>query len=74
MVRLRKRDWRFALLVAAHALFIAGFVRAQLGEAPPTTGGWRRIDVDAVKAKIRAGDLVGREADWYRVDDDDDVR
>ena len=67
MSRIRKRDWRFIVLVLVHALCIAGFIRSGMEVAPPETGGWRRIDVEAVRAKIREGDLVDREADWYRV-------
>jgi hypothetical protein len=65
--RLRKRDWRFLLLVLAHAVCIVGFVAGGLGGEPPATGGWRRVDLEELESRIRAGDLVKREADWYRV-------
>jgi hypothetical protein len=65
--RLRKRDWRFLVLVLVHVIGIAGFWSGGVGRTAGEAGGWRSIDVDAVKDKIDSGDLVDREADWYRV-------
>ncbi len=30
------------------------------------TGGWRRIDIEALTTRINAGDLVRKEAAWYK--------
>lgn len=67
MKRLRIRDWRFFLLVLVHAVCIVGFLSGGLDVAPPSTGGWRTVDLKELESRIRAGDLVDREADWYRV-------
>ena len=73
MRRLRARDGRFVLLALVHAIGIAGFLAAGVGGDASSRGGWRRIDVDAVRAKIRAGDLVEHEAEWYRAVPDSEV-
>ena len=66
MSRLKLRDWRFLVLVLVHAIGIAGFLSAGGGDGAVAAGSWRRIDTEAVKAKIRAGDLSDHEADWYQ--------
>ncbi len=66
MARLKLRDWRFLVLILAHVIGIAGFLSAGGGGGAVTAGTWRRIDTEAVKAKIRAGELSDHEADWYR--------
>ena len=67
MRRLRTRDWRFFLLALVHAVCIVGFVSEGLNVAPTATGGWRTVDLEELESRIREGDLVDREADWYRV-------
>ena len=74
MRRFRSCDWRFALLVLAHVIGIAGFLGAGDDSTASTRGSWRAIDTTAVRAKIRAGDLSSHEADWYRGVPDRDVR
>lgn len=64
--RLRKRDRGFVLLVVVHLVCIAGFIVGDRGSAASELGGWRRIDLPALLDKIRSGDLVEHEADWYR--------
>ena len=44
---------------------IAGYLASGVGVTPEESGGWRRIDFDAVEARIEAGELVRKEADWY---------
>ena len=66
MSRLKLRDWRFLILVLVHVIGIAGFLSAGGGDGAAMAGNWRRIDIEKVKAKIRAGDLSDHEADWYR--------
>jgi hypothetical protein len=53
--------------VLVHAICILGFVSQGLKVAPPATGGWRTVDLVKLEARIRDGDLVEHEADWYRV-------
>jgi len=64
--RIRKRDRKLVALWLAHAICIAGFLVTGVGAAAVEPRGWRRIDVDKVEHKIRAGDLVRHEADWWR--------
>ena len=77
MKRLRRRDWRFYLLLVAHLIGILGFVSAGLERPAPVIGGrgWRSVDRAELESRIRAGDLVDREADWYHVlDGEEDGR
>lgn len=70
-MKLRRRDLRFVALVGANLAGIAGFLVAGLRTADETPGGWRRIDREALEARIEAGDLVRHEARWYRVVEED---
>jgi len=65
--RLRTRDWRFFLLVLVHAVCIVGILSQGHHLAPPATGGWRSVNLKELKTRIRSGDLVDHEADWYHV-------
>jgi len=62
----RRREVRFLAFMLANLVCIAGYVASGIGAAPEGTGGWRRIDFQAVESRVDAGDLVRREADWYR--------
>lgn len=60
----RRREVRFLALAAINLACIAGYVAGGVGMTPEG-GGWRRIDYQAVEARMEAGDLVRKEADWY---------
>ncbi len=64
--RFKKTDWRLLVLVLAHGVGIAGFISADVEIAEAERSGWRKIDREALMEKIRSGDLVQHEADWYR--------
>jgi len=65
--RFKKTDWRLLVLVVAHGVAIAGFISADTQTVQAERSGWRKIDREALMEKIRSGDLVRHEADWYRV-------
>lgn len=62
----RWREARLLALVLANLVAIAGFLGGGGQQAPTQVGGWRRIDREALEARIRAGELSDREAQWYR--------
>ena len=62
---LRSREFRFLALVFANLICVAIFLGTGLQVPTRETGGWRRIDTEAVRARIEAGDLMSREASWY---------
>lgn len=62
----RWREMRLLALVLANLVAIAGFLEGGGQQAHTQVGGWRRIDVEAVQVRIRAGQLSDREAQWYR--------
>jgi len=62
----RWRELRLLALVLANLMAIAGFLGGGGQQAQTQIGGWRRIDLDAVVDRIRAGELSDREAQWYR--------
>ncbi len=66
-LKIRRRDRKFVAFVAANAVCIAAFIAGGVGSEAEAPGGWRRVDLKALKAKIQAGKLVKHEADWYRV-------
>ncbi len=58
-----------------HAACIIGILRAGFATRTAHTGGWRKVDREALDAKLRAEDLVKHEASWYRaVPEDGDRR
>ena len=59
-----RRELRFLALAAVNLVCIAGYVASGIGVSPEG-GGWRRIDYQAVEARIEAGELVRKEARWY---------
>ena len=66
MRRFRRRDRRFILLVLLNAICMVGFLASGIGTSDEKPGGWRRVDLNELKARIQSGRLVDREADWYR--------
>ena len=74
MRRFTKTDWRLLVLLVAHVVGIVGFVSAETETAQVERSGWRKVDQEALMEKIRAGDLVRHEADWYRVVPDETGR
>ena len=72
--RFATTDWRLLVLLAAHLVGIVGFISAETETAQPQRSGARKVDREALMDKIRAGDLVQHEADWYRVVPDEGER
>ncbi len=62
----RRREVQFLAVILINLFCIAAYVADGFGVRPEGTGGWRRIDIEAVESLIDAGDLVRKEADWYR--------
>ena len=62
----RLRELRLLVLILANLMAIAGFLGGGGQQAQTQVGGWRRIDLDAVRDRMRAGELSDREAQWYR--------
>ena len=62
----RRREVRFLGFMLVNLFCIAAYVAGGFGVRPEGAGGWRRIDIEAVESLIDAGDLVRKEADWYR--------
>jgi hypothetical protein len=67
---IRGRDVWFMVLLTANVLCLGGFLATEL-ETSQEQAGWRRIDIGAVEAKIRSGDLVRHEALWYHLDEEE---
>ncbi len=63
---LHRHDWELVLLIAAMLFTLGGFLLQQLGTVSREGASWRRIDTEAVRKLIQAGDLSDREAEWYR--------
>ncbi len=64
--KLHRHDWELLLLVIAMLVTLGGFLIQTLGTVAQEGAGWRRIDTEAVRRLIEAGDLSDREARWYR--------
>ena len=62
---MKRRDIKFAALIALNLVAIAGFLVSHLGDEPAYTG-WRKIDYQALMQKINSGDLVRHEAVYWR--------
>jgi hypothetical protein len=71
---LRWRELRLLALVLANLFAIAGFLGGGGQQAEVQIGGWRRIDLEAVLARMRTGALSDREAQWYRPADQAEKR
>ena len=62
----RRRELIFLGLVLLNLVSIAGYLAGGLGVVTgDERGGWRRIDLEAVEARLNSGELVRKEADWY---------
>jgi hypothetical protein len=68
-VHVRSHDWALLLLVGASLAAVAAFLGAGPGAPGQGTGGWRRVDAEAVRLRIEAGDLSSREALWWHAED-----
>ena len=62
---LHPRDYRFLAFVLVNLLCVAAYLFAHVQTLQQETGGWRRIDLDAVMSRIESGDLLQHEAAWY---------
>ncbi|MFH1723614.1 MAG: hypothetical protein ABII00_03215 [Elusimicrobiota bacterium] len=63
---LRKRDLKFVALCAATLALVGVYVRDSLLVSETAQSGFRKIDFPAVRRMIRKGELVDREAMYYR--------
>ena len=61
----RLRDLQFVVLVLINLFLISGFLLSGAGGESGPTGGWRRVDLQALQTRIEAGELVDTEARWY---------
>ena len=61
-----RHDWELVLLISATLFALGGFLAQELGTVSREGASWRRIDTEAVRKLIQAGDLSDREAKWYR--------
>ena len=68
--QLRARDIPFLLLILACGASVGGFLIDRPGVPHAAHGQFRRIDTERLRQRIRAGDLVLREADWYHPADE----
>jgi hypothetical protein len=64
-MRIHLHDLPLVVLVAANLLAVGGFLGVGPTESAPGSGGWRRVDIEAVARRIEGGDLSPREALWY---------
>lgn len=62
---LRVRDLRFAALVALELALMAAYLAAGYRGLGQEGHGFRRIDLQALEARMDAGDLSRHEALWY---------
>lgn len=62
---LRRYDLPLIGLVLFNLICIGAFLAAGAGPQGPATGGWRKIDIAAVRARIDSGELAQREASWW---------
>jgi hypothetical protein len=62
---LHARELRFIAVVLTDLLFVAAYLAGGYGGLGQEGHGWRRIDVEALEARMDAGDLNRREARWY---------
>ena len=63
---LHRHDWELVLLITAMLFTLGGFLAQELGTVSRAGASWRRIDTEAVRKLIQAGDLSDHEAKWYR--------
>ncbi len=60
-----RNDLELLAMVSVVMLAIAGYLAEEIGNARQEGASWRRIDTEAVRTLIDAGDLSDREALWY---------
>ena len=65
LTHLRRRDVRFLVFVLLNIFCMTGYLLANIEAMQQDSGGWRRIDLDAVLTRIESGDLMQHEAAWY---------
>ncbi len=66
MKKLKSRDLKFVALCAATMALTGMFIQESRETADMISGGYRKIDLRAVKRLIQKGELVDREAMYYR--------
>jgi len=64
-VHIHKRDRVFIGLIGLTLACILGFLFSGLADTGTPAGGWRRIDLQRLEARLESGELVRREAAWY---------
>ena len=64
---LQANNLKFVTLVSANLVCILSFLATHIQWDSQAPTGWRRIDVSVLQQKIQSGDLVKKEALWYRV-------
>jgi hypothetical protein len=67
LTKSQRRNFQFAVFILANLLCVGGFLFSRTDNLDEQIGGWRRIDIEALTARINAGDLVRKEAAWYSV-------
>jgi hypothetical protein len=70
LTKFHRRDFGVSALILANFFCLGGFLVNGIQTATEPTGGWRRINLKALTAQINAGELVNKEAEWYRPVDD----
>jgi hypothetical protein len=70
LTKFHRRDLGVIALILANLFCLGGFLVNGIQTATEPTGGWRRINLKALTVQINAGDLVNKEAEWYRPVDD----
>lgn len=63
---LRRRDLPFVALCALTLALMGAYVRETLVESGIAPGGYRRVDIRAVKRLIQKGELSDRDAMYFR--------
>jgi hypothetical protein len=64
-VHLHARDLRFVAVVLIDLVLVAAYLAGGYRGLGQEGHGWRRIDLEALEARMDAGDLSRREARWY---------
>jgi hypothetical protein len=64
-VRPHLYDVFLLVLVGLTLAAVAAFLGAGGAGTVEGSGGWRRVDTQAVRVRVESGQLSGREADWW---------
>jgi hypothetical protein len=67
--RIHPRELGFLGLVGSMLVLIGAFLVQVQGTVGQQGSSWRRIDLEALRQRIDAGDLRDREAAWYHPSD-----